>query len=301
MYDYVVNKFVSIIKVGIRKYYIKHSVLSNKSYVLEFDAAKAKAGVLMDAVAATGVLTASAALDAQQDQETNDLVCFLIQESVLVPAHLQDVEQYYSLVSAFGGKNELATNKVLFIVPSEFVRRQIEHSIAGVEIEHDFAVAEEAFGVNVCGYAMVSVVYDFFAPEVFHKLNALAMSNGVPLQISYMDGSTSYISPVFIKGDTVCYNEMEIQLESAITHRFEYLAYKRFEKESPSFPPFLMNQVLFYSLHLVCEFLISSRLRTKNRAVIFELESMRYDLVDILPLPNCPACKAQDKMVHDYL
>ena len=257
MCDYLVNKFVSIIKVGIRKYYIKHGILSAKSYVLEFDAETAAAAELLDQLALTRILTSQDAMEAQHDDDVANLVSFLIQEGVLVSSHLQDVEHYYGLLKSFGDSTELGTRKVLFVVSSGSVQEQIERDMTGMNLEHAFSSADAALETDLAEFALISVVYAHYAPDVFHKLNDLATRTRTPLQVCYLDGSTSFVSPIFVRPETVCYNEMEIQLESAITHRSEYLAYKAFDREESSLPPFLMNQIRFFALHMACDFLIT--------------------------------------------
>ena len=104
---------------------------------------------------------------------------------------------------------------------------------------------------------------------------------------------------------TVCYYEMEVQRESSLVHNAEYRAYRASisEKEWFGFPymRYIASIAVFYSLHLYFDFLATGKLKTKDRAIIFDIENLRYDLVDLLPLPNCPACKSHNKMTHDFL
>lgn len=301
MSTYILNKFISIIKVGNEKFYIKHSILSNISYVLEFDDNSKKKAEKLEKILNEGKIEITDLIEEETDESVNELVTFLLQENILVPEYSDNIDQYYHLVNSFGEESSIADKKILFVVSSEFIEEQIEHNLKRTNVLHDRINISQIQTIDLENYSIISVIYEIFSPNIFHKLNKIALEHGIPLQIAFLDGSTSYISPIFIKNFTVCYNEMEIQLESALFHKYGYLAYKNVEKSLPSYPSFMLNQVLFYSLHLALDFLISGKLKTKDRAIIFDLESLRYDLVDIIPLPTCPACKIQNKMTHDFL
>lgn len=302
---YIVNRFIRIIKTGFDSYFIKHGILSNKSYVLEFEAETMNRVQLLDDLVKEQGIDIEALAENGKYGDIAEFVQFLLEEKIIVPQNQGLPLMYYSLLANKGKFFEELEGKVLILVSSEEMKRILEFHLENINFEYDVLVGKEYEKAILNEYKYISVIYDFFAPHVFHELNEKAQLGDIPLQISYLDGSTVIISPVFIHNMTVCYNEMEIQLESSLVHNAEYRAYlaSMAEKEWSAFPymRYIPSMAVFYSLHLYFDFLVTGKLKTKDRAIIFDIENLRYDLVDLLPLPNCPACKSHNKMTHDFL
>lgn len=305
---YLLSKFVRLICVGRNKYYIKHGILSKISFILEFDESNKKRMDLLDYLATNGFVGIDK-LVREADDDLNEFVEFLLNEHILIPENEEIPEMYYGLLDGTGNAGDLDErknnkDKILIMTSSEKMKDNILYSLEEMECDSEVKIyhGEE---IELDSFSYVCAIYEYYAPDIFHKLNYLTLKTDCPLQISYLDGSTAYISPIFIRNATVCYNEMEIQLEAAITHVPEYRAYRNYlrekDREIMPYPNFILSMLSFNSLHLYFDFNVSGKLKTKNRALIFDIESMRYDLVDLLPMPNCPACKSENKMVHDYL
>lgn len=300
MDGYVLNKFVTISKVGQRRFLVKHGMLSRASFVLDFEPTQQSRVELLDRIIATKSIDSESILQLQGDGgDANELLELLLDERVFVPSHSQDFEQYYALINERSiGNNPLRSS--CFVASSPQIKLALTQGLAGVSLPFTIMSPEE-FADSAEIPEIVVVVYDRFNSPDFHNFNRYALEHEIPLLISYLDGSTTVVSPIVIHGETVCYNELEIQLEASFTHRPEYQAFKALSRESVTYPPFLLNQLTFLTLHLLTDFQLTGKLKTKNRALIFDTESLRFDLVDVLPMPVCPACRLDHAMSHDYL
>jgi len=300
MDGYVLNKFVTLIKVGQRRFLIKHGQLSRTSFVLDFEADQLARVALLDKLITDGRIDADELLGLQSDGgQANEVLELLLDEHVLVAPHSQDFTQYYALINERRLSGEPIKPSII-VASSPEVEHALSDGLRGVDLPYTMVTPNEFFASEGTPESLV-VVYDRFDSADFHRFNQFAIEHNTPLVLGYLDGSTTIITPVVLHGETVCYNELEIQLEATLTHRPEYRAYKAVERASMAYPPFLLNQLTFFSLHLWLDFVLTGSLKTKNRALIFDTESLRFDLVDVLPLPVCPACRLDHAMSHDYL
>lgn len=111
----------------------------------------------------------------------------------------------------------------------------------------------------------------------------------------FIDGSQAVIGPIYIPGETLCYNEFEIQIESTIKYIDEYLLYREYlEKEtsfSPIIPP-ILDIVSGYSMMFITSFFVKRTSPVLERAVFINFEDMSVDYQNVLKLPRCPVCSA---------
>lgn len=292
---YNVNPYITIRRVGLKKYLIKQGIISSKSFILETDdLSKADIKLLNQVVSRESV-----EIDIKNKQ-TSELIDFLMEESILIEEHLSNSEKYYQLINS-GKDNELLKGKnVGLFCHNEFANRQIKENLKEAFIQVKDLTLEDLEG-RLKSISFVLVIADHFDSLAFHKINSILIKKKIPFMINFLDGNTTFISPIFIGQETVCYNEMEVQLEAALFYRDSYLAYKNDTANHHQIPSFLLGQLIFYSTHLMIDYLITNRLKTKNRALLFDLESLRYDIVDVLPEPYCLGCRNENKKVHDFL
>lgn len=305
MDKYIVNRFVRLIKVGTDKYYVKHGILSNVSYVLSFERKNLNHIRLLDELAEKGQVSIEALSDGQYG-DVSESVELLLHERILVPEDEFVTNMYFGLLDQKkgGGRKPSSQEKLLILTSSQEMKKVIEFALSGMGEDAEIRIYQGE-DLALEEYFYVSMMFDRYSPDEFHKLNLAAIQANRPLQISYLDGSAAFISPVFLHNMTCCYNEMELQFESSLTHNAEYRAYKNYLREKAAgplpYPNFARFLPIFHSLQLYLTFKVTGKIRMKDRAVIFDIENMRYDLVDLFPLPNCPACKAENKMEHDFL
>lgn len=292
---YTVNPYVTIRKAGLKKYLIKQGIISSKSFVLETD----------DLIDADIKLLNQIAIGESVEIDTNNgysskLVEFLMEESILVEEHLSDSEKYYQLINS-GKDNKLLKGKsVGLLCHNKFANQQVKENLKEAFIQVKDLTLDDLNG-DFNSISFVLVIADHFDSLTFHQINNILVKKKIPFMINFLDGNTTFISPIFIGQETVCYNEMEVQLEAALFYKDSYLAYKNDTEGHYQIPNFLLGQLIFYSIHFIIDYLITNRLKTKNRALLFDLESLRYDIVDILPEPYCLGCRNENKKAHDFL
>ncbi len=137
---------------------------------------------------------------------------------------------------------------------------------------------------------------EFFSPKLFHTMNKTAISMKKPWITVYADGSQGIIGPTYIPGETLCYNEFEIQTEATIRLRDEYLLYKEYMEDEGIknfnlvIPP-LLDIISNFAVIFVINFLIKKYSPTVGRAIFINFEDFSIDFQEVLKLPRCPACE----------
>lgn len=139
---------------------------------------------------------------------------------------------------------------------------------------------------------------EWFSPQTLHGANAVSQALGKPWMSVYVDGSEALIGPIYVPGETPCYNELEIQHEAAISLKDDYLLYKesliddQVEPHHFVLPPYL-NLLSGWTMTALLPFMISGRSFAVGRAVRIDFERVFVDYEDVLKLPRCPGCSAQ--------
>lgn len=144
----------------------------------------------------------------------------------------------------------------------------------------------------------VIVALEGYSPQILHTVNQVALAMRKPWISVYVDGSEAIIGPIYVPGETLCYNEFEIQHEASTKLKDEYLLYKESLLESslpPSqfvLPPYL-SLINGWASTALLPFLISGQSFAVARCVRVDFERVSVDYEDVLKLPRCPACKMQ--------
>lgn len=144
----------------------------------------------------------------------------------------------------------------------------------------------------------VVVALESYSPRVFHTVNEVAVVTGKPWMSAFFDGSEAIIGPIYVPGETPCYNEFEIQQEAVIGLKEDYIVYKEELLEADLdcahlvLPPYL-SLMSGWLMTALIPFLISGRSFAVGRSLRVDLERLSVDGVDVLKLPRCPACSAQ--------
>ena len=73
---------------------------------------------------------------------------------------------------------------------------------------------------------VVITALEWFSPNTLHAVNAAALEAGKPWMSVYFDGSEALIGPIYVPGETPCYNEFELQNEACVTLQDDYHVYK---------------------------------------------------------------------------
>lgn len=161
---------------------------------------------------------------------------------------------------------------------------------------HDDAGLGSVF--DQCGFVLVAL--ERFSPSVLHAANRAALDAGRPWMSVYFDGSEVVIGPLYVPGNTACYNEFEIQNEACIARQDDYHVYKESltapdpsagcpRVADPVLPPFLAI-ASGWATTAVLPFLSGGKSFLLERAIHVDFERAAIDYQNILKLPRCPAC-----------
>ena len=144
----------------------------------------------------------------------------------------------------------------------------------------------------------VVAALEFFSPAALHAANEVALTVGKPWMTVYVDGSEALVGPIYVPGETLCYNEFEIQNEASSRLQADYLIYKetldasRLDAPHLVLPPFL-SVVSGWAATAALSFLSAGQSFVVGRCVRVDFERFAVDYQDVLRLPRCPACAAQ--------
>ena len=135
---------------------------------------------------------------------------------------------------------------------------------------------------------------EVFSSHLFHTVDITAISVEKPWMSVFVDGSEACIGPIYIPGETCCYNEFEIQTEATLSvHPREYHTYK--EEMSKIglysnhfvFPPYL-NIAAGFVVGAVSSFILSGKSYLIGRCFRINFEKPYVDYEEVLKLPRSP-------------
>ena len=157
----------------------------------------------------------------------------------------------------------------------------------------DTTALEDLYGA--CDF--VAVALDSFSPFTLHRINAVALRQKRPWLCTYMDGSDGVIGPLYVPGETGCYNEFEIQNEATASLKTDYLTFKE-SLEADTNDTLLSGCVMSPFRSIVAgwastaalAFLMTGKSFLLDRCLRVDFERFSVDRQDVLRLPRCPAC-----------
>ncbi len=145
---------------------------------------------------------------------------------------------------------------------------------------------------------LVLVALEGFSPRTLHAVNEVALVAKRPWLSAYVDGGEALIGPLYVPGETCCYNEFEIQHESTIGLKDDYILFKEslldaeLDTAQLVLPPYL-SMISGWVTTAVLPFLTTGRSFAVGRCVRFDFERLSVDYEEVLKLPRCPACGPQ--------
>ncbi len=155
---------------------------------------------------------------------------------------------------------------------------------------HDQDALEDLFSAS----DFVIATSEVFSSHLFHTVDLAALSAEKPWISVFMDGSEACIGPIYVPGETCCYNEFEIQSEATLSiQRSEYYTYK--EEMSKNglyshqfiFPPYISIAAGFVA-GIASSFLLSGKSSLIGRCFRINFEKPYVDYEEILKLPRSP-------------
>jgi thiazole/oxazole-forming peptide maturase SagC family component len=142
----------------------------------------------------------------------------------------------------------------------------------------------------------VVLALEQFSARTLHMVNSVALTHRKPWISSYIDGSEALIGPLYVPGESCCYNEFEIQHEATLGGlKDDYLLYKETldasqEIASPPILPAYLSIASGIAVSGILRFLLSGRSFLVGRANRFDFDRLSLDYEEVLRLPRCPAC-----------
>jgi thiazole/oxazole-forming peptide maturase SagC family component len=146
-----------------------------------------------------------------------------------------------------------------------------------------------------CDFVVVAL--EWASPTVLHEANQVALAMGKPWMSVYVDGSEALIGPLYVPGETICYNEFEIQNEAAVSLHDDFLLHKETlvadTGSAHLVHPAFLSVISGWAATAALSFLCSGKTYVVGRCVRIDFERFAVDYQDILRLPRCPACAPQ--------
>ncbi len=142
----------------------------------------------------------------------------------------------------------------------------------------------------------VVVAEEFFSSRLLHTVNTVALDTGKPWLSAFVDGSEACVGPIYVPGETCCYNCFEVQCEAALPVRYEnYFGYKELVNTNgmtgaPFSVPAHLSTASGFAVSALLTFLGYGRSYLVGRALRLNFEKPYVDYEEVLWLPRCPAC-----------
>jgi len=191
---------------------------------------------------------------------------------------------------------------------AENLARNLEDVGSGVvETVSGVAVDESAVGelFEACDFLIAA--FDEYRLSLLHVVNQQALDADKPWVSLYFDGSEGVTGPIFVPGETCCFNEFFQQgLAAAGLLKKEVMAYlDALESSGTSsigiaVPPHI-DIVCGQLVCAVIDYLTAGRSFLVGRAVRNDFERLSVDYEDVRRLPRCPACRPFRPFRHVFL
>jgi len=202
----------------------------------------------------------------------------------------ESLEQQYFDIDRELIKNGLSYVEILKI----FLSKRGYDNFSGIESSiEDEEKTKELFNKS----DLIIVNSECYSPKLFHLMNKLSIETKKTWMSVYFDGSLGVIGPIYIPGESLCYNEFEIQMEATLRHRDEYILYKDYLEEKGIclsyfvIPP-LLNIISGYTVFFTVRFLINGYSALNDRAIFINFEDISIDYQNVMKLPRCPVCES---------
>lgn len=192
-----------------------------------------------------------------------------------------------------------------------YVGSVVEHLQQGGDTrvlgQHVSVLDKDALRAALASAHLVVVAAESMSLRLMHTVNEVALELRKPWLAVQMDGSEAFVGPLFVPGESACYNEFQLQHEaSSGAVKDEYLTYKEalnspeLRFEHLSLPPFVQTACGFAAT-AVMRFLSTGKCFLLGRCLRIDFERLSVDTEEVLRLPRCPACSPYKPYRHTYL
>jgi bacteriocin biosynthesis cyclodehydratase domain-containing protein len=179
-------------------------------------------------------------------------------------------------------------------VQSELRDHLCERGYAGVE-SYETSPDERALENSITGSDIAVLALEQPDIRLAHLVNRVCIGAGKRWIHVTLDGNLGVVGPLFVPGETACYNDFRTLLDAAGSNPQMSRLYRRYATErgavsfSPGLPAHADIVGGFASLGVV-HWLLSSTCYLLGRALVVNFDRMTIDVEDVLKLPRCPVC-----------
>ena len=192
-----------------------------------------------------------------------------------------------------------------FNLPSTYIEKGrpyvecLESHLSDLGYDHLKAIKEPYYNQDALenlfsASNFVVTTSEVFSSHLFHTVDLAALAVEKPWMSAFIDGSEACIGPIYVPGETCCYNEFEIQSEAALSiQSSEYYTYKEemckngLYSHQFVFPPYASIAAGFV-VGTASSFLLSGKSSLIGRCFRINFEKPYVDYEEILKLPRSP-------------
>lgn len=160
--------------------------------------------------------------------------------------------------------------------------------------EDSFSKENIAKVFEECDFVVAAL--DEYMQSILHSVNEQALEADKPWAMTIFDGSEGVAGPIFVPGETGCFNEFDIQgIAAAGTLKRDVITYydavsAMGQPDLGIAPPPYVDVVSGQFTAGLLTYLTTGRSYLVSRAIRTDFERMSVDYEDIKRIPRCPAC-----------
>lgn len=160
--------------------------------------------------------------------------------------------------------------------------------------ENSFSKENLAKVFEECDFVVAAL--DEYMQSILHSINEQALEAEKPWAITIFDGSEGVAGPIFIPGETGCFNEFDVQgIAAAGTLKRDVITYydavsSMGQPDLGITPPPYVDVVSGQFTAGLLTYLTTGRSYLVSRAIRTDFERMSVDYEDVKRIPRCPAC-----------
>ena len=302
--ELTLNPLLSVVVASRDEVLVRFGIRSRFSHVLLDESRTGTIGPVLRAFqrARASGTPLSDSLDGIEQEEVDEAIAFLLERDVLVQAGRDPARMELDLLF-----DRPAVEDRVFLLGdgahAAEVRRQLDRLPLGdLEPLPEAALASGDAGVGAAlqrlaavDDAIVVVALDSFRPSMLHRVNEVMLGLGQRWLLSVVDGPLSIVGPVFEPHEGPCYAEFEIQIESTIALRDEYLMQKEQlvaedDVRRSSCSPLASSMCAAWTATWLVHALHEAPGFNPAKALLLDYRELDLDWVEVLRLPRCPAC-----------
>lgn len=189
----------------------------------------------------------------------------------------------------------------MFIKEQTAIANCLAESLQQYDLQNISTITEDSFSkeniasvFEQCDFVIAAL--DEYMQSILHSVNEQALEAEKPWAISIFDGSEGIAGPIFVPGDTCCFNEFDLQgVAAAGTLKRDIITYydavsAMGQPDLGIAPPSYVDVVTGQFTSGILNYLTTGRSYLVSRAIRTDFERMSVDYEDVKRIPRCTAC-----------